>query len=167
MSECSILSIEDALLERIKILFKDEKFEKSNGELTQINIFNNFVPIKEYRKRMNEEKKDDEDDDIPMILLRYKSDQQSLNDGIYDSFIEFEMIVGIYEKSSSGHRKALEVVEKIKKEFMEYSNNKNFSIRQDYFKTTFLEEESYRGYWFVKSEFRTHNIIYKSQIPLG
>ncbi|MDY2573595.1 MAG: hypothetical protein SPH94_08505 [Fusobacterium necrophorum] len=162
MSECSILQIEDAMIQKLKELFRDELFQRKDGEKVLINIFNNFIPMKNYQEKVKEKK--ESEDDIPFILLRYKSDQQTLREGRYDSFIDFEMIVGVYEESSVGHRQALKIVDKIKKEFMEFSNNKNFSIRQDYFKTSFLEEESGGYYWFVKSEFSTYNGYYSSEI---
>src|SRR3712207_8158428 len=68
MNECSILQIEDAMIQKLKELFRDELFQRKDGEKVLINIFNNFIPMKNYQEKVKEKK--ESEDDIPFILDR-------------------------------------------------------------------------------------------------
>lgn len=160
----SIIDIQNNLIKYLKNLFEDSKYKNKKNLEVPLNIFKSFFPIKNYKQRLE---RNQEDGDVPFLLLRYVKDIQTLENGVYNAEVEWELIIGIYEESDYGYEIPLTILENIKKDFMEFSNKpKFFQIKQDLIETELLYEESQDFYWFASMKFKTHGIYYDSKIEI-
>ncbi|WP_304158877.1 hypothetical protein [Fusobacterium ulcerans] len=163
-----IIEIENNILESLKKLFEGEIFDTEKLGKKELKFYKGFLPYVEYKERIkNNDKDGNETKDIPFILLKYRGDIQTLREGEYDGTATFEMIIGTYNKSSSGYHTNMYIADKIKKKFMEYSNvPEEYAICQNYIKTELLDDACSNYYWFSRLEFKAYIPCYTSEIKI-
>ena len=131
--------LQDELVEEMKRLLADNLYKTPAGELTEINVFAQSIPVNET---------DDDEDPIPYIIVRLNSGK---DDGTRDSFntVELVIIIGIWDDSldSQGHRDVLNIIQKVYERFHKTPNLNNKAVYAGDFNWS-LQEDGYYPYFF-------------------
>lgn len=135
-----IVEIEENIKEVLQELFKDEKFTSESGQ-DHLKYFNGFL----HRKDI-----DDESKDFPLILIRINTDKYVLTQGIVNTELDFNIMIGTYGKESTNkaYHEAIGIYEKIKNRIIETGRLGKYFIHRNNIQGLLNPEQAEPYIWF-------------------
>lgn len=131
--------LQDALCEEIKNLLSDRLYRTPSGELVQMNVFPQGIPMIE---------SDDDDEPFPYVIVRMvDGSDENLSDSEY--IVEMVVIVGIYNDnpSNQGHRDLLNVYNLVYERFKKDPSLAGQFVYKGGYRWT-IQDDDYYPYFF-------------------
>lgn len=131
--------LQNALCDELKKILKNERFEDSNGDLVEMNIFAQNIPVVQY---------EDEDEPVPYVIVRIVDGETDMN-GIEPYSISTVLIIGVHEKTkdNQGHRQILNVINAVYERFSKDPMLDNQYYCDGHLKWT-IQDDGYYPYSF-------------------
>lgn len=135
-----IVEIENNIKEVLQELFKEEKFTSETGQ-DYLKYFNGFLPRKDI---------EDESKDFPLILIRINSDKYVLTQGVVNTELEFNIMIGTYGRDSTNiaYHEAIGIYEKIKNEIVKTGRLGKYFIHRNNIQGLLNPEQAEPYVWF-------------------
>ena len=129
--------LQDSLIQEVKKLFKDEKFQDQTGACVPLKVYAQNLPLESNRE-------DEDEDFFPYVIIKLDSGEvQQTHD------VKVIVIMGIYDddQTKQGHRKVLHLIDGLYERFAKHNVLDKGYIASEEIKWS-LQEEDTHPYYF-------------------